>query len=149
MVNKEKLIARIEELCKEKEISANIAFCESGVGKNFKSNLNYAEPTLGKLSLLSNYFGVSVEYLLGETDERAPKEKSPAGAELSEKDRKLVDAYHKSEPVIQATVDRILGIEEKVYTVKVAARNGGAVTEKTLTEEEYKRLMSLPDVEDI
>ena len=94
------------------------------------------------LPKIAEFLGVTVEFLLG-------NEKSPAGAELSEKDRKLVDAYHKSEPVIQATVDRILGIEEKVYTVKVAARNGGAVTEKTLTEEEYKRLMNLPDVEDI
>lgn len=94
------------------------------------------------LPKIAEFLGVTVEFLLG-------NEKSPAGAELSEKDRKLVDAYHKSEPVIQATVDRILGIEEKVYTVKVAARNGGGITEKTLTEEEYKRLMDLPDVEDI
>ena len=97
---------------------------------------------LKHLPKIAEFLGVSVDFLLG-------NEKSPAGAELSEKDRKLVDAYHKSEPVIQATVDRILGIEEKVYTVKVAARNGGGITEKTLTEEEYKRLTSLPDVEDI
>ena len=94
------------------------------------------------LPKIAEFLGVTVEFLLG-------NEKSPAGAELSEKDRKLVDAYHKSEPVIQATVDRILGIEEKTYTVKVAARDGGTIEEKTLTEEEYKRLMNLPDVEDI
>ena len=94
------------------------------------------------LPKIAEFFGVSVEFLLG-------KEKSPAGAELSEKDIKLVEAYHKSEPVIQSTVDRLLGIEEKLYTIKVAARNGGTIEEKTLTEEEYKRLMNLPDVEDI
>ena len=106
-------------------------------------------PSVRTLKMIADYFNVSVEYLKGETDERTPKEKSPAGAELSEKDRKLVDAYHKSEPVIQSTVDRLLGIEEKVYKVKIAARNGGGIEEKTLTEEEYNRLMGLPDVEDI
>lgn len=103
---------------------------------------NGTVPHTSTLNKIAEYFGVTVAYLLG-------YEKSPAGAELSEKDKKLVDAYHKSEPVIQATVDRILGIEEKTYTVKVAARNGGPITEKTLTEEEYQRLMNLPDVEDI
>lgn len=98
------------------------------------------------LPKIAEFLGVTVEFLLG-------NEKSPARAELSEKDKKLVDAYHKSEPVIQATVDKILNIdqpkEEKVFKVKIAARNGGAVTEKTLTEEEYRKLKNLPDAEDI
>ena len=72
MINKEKLIARIEELCKEKGISLNTAFIESKVGKNFKANLKTSEPSLGKLSLLANYFGVSVEYLKCEMDDPSP-----------------------------------------------------------------------------
>ncbi|MBQ8392172.1 MAG: hypothetical protein IJX51_00215 [Clostridia bacterium] len=46
------------------------AFMESGVGKNFKSNLKTANPTLGKITMLSMYFNVSREYLMGESDKR-------------------------------------------------------------------------------
>ena len=105
-----------------------------------------ATPNANKLSVIADYLETTSGYLLGYTDE---KEKSPAGAELSEKDKKLVDAYHKSEPVIQSAVDKLLGIEERTFKVKIAARNGGEIKETTLTEEEYRRLMNLPDVEDI
>ena len=144
-------IERLLELISEKGISRKQFNDDVQINKNQLKRWETAGtvPNRTTLTVIAQYFGVSVEYLLGETDERAEKEKSPAGAELSEKDKKLVDAYHKSEPVIQATVDRILGIEERTYTVKVAARNGGAVTEKTLTEEEYNKLKNLPDVEDI
>lgn len=69
-INKEKLIQRIKELCAEKGIKPTTAYIESGVGKNFKSNMSYAEPSLGKLNLLANYFEVTIEYLIGETNER-------------------------------------------------------------------------------
>lgn len=140
-------IVRLLELISEKGISRKQFNDDVQINKNQLKRWETAGtlPNRTTLTVIAQYFGVSVEYLLGETDERAPKEKSPAGAELSEKHQRLITAYDKSEPVIQSTVDRLLGI----YTVKVAARNGGAVTEKTLTEEEYKRLMSLPDVEDI
>ena len=144
-------IKRLLELISEKGISRKQFNDDVQINKNQLKRWETAGtvPNRTTLTVIAQYFGVSVDYLLGETDERVVKEKSPAGAELSEKDRKLVDAYHKSEPVIQATVDRLLGIEEKVYKVKIAARDGGTIEEKTLTEEEYKRLMNLPDVEDI
>ena len=69
-MDKEILIKRIEQLCEERKIKPTTAFKESGVGKNFKSNLNTANPSLGKVTLLANYFGVSREYLLGETESR-------------------------------------------------------------------------------
>jgi transcriptional regulator with XRE-family HTH domain len=144
-------IKRLLELISEKGISRKQFNEDVQINKNQLKRWEASGtiPNRTTLTVIAQYFGVSVEYLLGETDERAPKEKSPAGAELSEKDIKLVEAYHKSEPVIQSTVDRLLGIEEKLYTIKVAARNGGAIEEKTLTEEEYKRLMNLPDVDDV
>lgn len=58
------LIMRIKSLCSDRGITMTTAFIESGVGKNFKSNF----PSVSKknLSLLANYFNVSVEYLTGE-----------------------------------------------------------------------------------
>ncbi len=93
-MDKEILIKRIEQLCEERKIKPTTAFNESGVGKNFKSNLNTANPSLGKVTLLANYFGVSREYLLGETENRQ-KEKAlqeiPEG--LSELDAEIIKVY--------------------------------------------------------
>ncbi len=76
-MNKTVLIKRIENLCKERNITLNTAFTESGVGKNFKSNLKTANPTLGKLTMLAIYFGVSREYLTGESNDRGERGVSP------------------------------------------------------------------------
>lgn len=67
-MDKELLITRIEALCKMRKIKLNTAFTESKVGKNFKANLATSNPSIGKLTLLANYFGVPVEYLTGEID---------------------------------------------------------------------------------
>ena len=69
-MNKTVLIDRIEKLCSERGITMNTAFVESGVGKNFKSNLKTANPTVGKIIMLSMYFGVSKEYLMGASEDR-------------------------------------------------------------------------------
>ena len=62
------LIARINHLCKLKNVNRTTAFVESGVGKNFKSNLSTSNPSMGKITMLANYFGVPVDYLLGSID---------------------------------------------------------------------------------
>ena len=130
-------------LCTKIEKSPNAVAKDLGIASgSVTAWKNGTVPHTSTLNKIAEYFGVTAGYLLG-------YEKSPTGAELSEKDKKLVDAYHKSEPVIQSAVDKLLGIEERTFKVKIAARNGGGIEEKTLTEEEYKRLMSLPDVEDI
>jgi transcriptional regulator with XRE-family HTH domain len=69
-LDKDTLLSRIDVLCAEKNITRTTAFLESGVGKNFKSNLSTANPSMGKLTMLANYFGVTVEYLKGETEQK-------------------------------------------------------------------------------
>lgn len=69
-IDKELLLFKIDSLCAERNITRTTAFLESGVGKNFKSNLSSANPSLGKLTMLANYFNVSVEYLKGETEQK-------------------------------------------------------------------------------
>ena len=90
-MNKDLLIERIELLCEERKIKPTTAYIESGVGKNFKSNLSVANPTLGKIILLAEYFGVSREYLLGETDERKAPQDIPEG--LDELDAEIIKIY--------------------------------------------------------
>ncbi len=65
-MNKELLIEQITTLCKEKGVSMHTAFVESGVGKNFKSNLKTSDPSNKNLALLARYFNVTVAYLLGD-----------------------------------------------------------------------------------
>ena len=63
------LLERIAFLCKNKGVNATTAFRDSGVGKNFKSNLKTAGASDKNLRLLANYFNVPLEYLIGEADE--------------------------------------------------------------------------------
>lgn len=62
------LISRIETLAREKGMSPGTVYVESGAGKNFKSNLKTANPSLGKLTLIANYLNTTVDYLTGKTD---------------------------------------------------------------------------------
>lgn len=68
-MNKELLMERITALCKEKGINLTTAFEQSGVGKNFRSNLKTSNPSDKNLYLLAKYFNVSIEYLLSEETE--------------------------------------------------------------------------------
>lgn len=69
-MDKELLMERITALCKEKGVNLTTAFEQSGVGKNFRSNLKTSNPSDKNLYLLAKYFNVSIEYLLGkETEE--------------------------------------------------------------------------------
>ncbi len=108
-INKKILIKRITELAKDKGISVHTAFVESGAGKNFKSNLATANPSLGKITLIANYLNTTVEYLLGETD---IKEKALMPTCVSESDMELLAAYH-SKPEMQEAVKKLLGLSDK------------------------------------
>ena len=68
-MNKDLLIERIAALCKEKGVNVTTAFEESGVGKNFRSNLKTSNPSDKNLKLLAKYFNVTMEYLIGEENE--------------------------------------------------------------------------------
>ena len=89
-INTEILISRIRSLAVEKGLSLTAVFVESGAGKNFKSNLKTAKPTLGKLTLIANYLNTTVEYLLGKTD---IKEKPSANGELDELDNEIIRVF--------------------------------------------------------
>lgn len=74
-----------EKLCKEKGISPTQATIDCGAPK---SNVTYwkksgSTPNSKVLANISNYFNVSVDYLLGKTDER---NKTAANDEISEDD---------------------------------------------------------------
>ena len=67
---------RLEELLKEKNIMQKDFLAACGLGKNSFSNWKNSKkgyPTAPVLKVISDYLGVSVEYLMGETDDRGQK----------------------------------------------------------------------------
>lgn len=65
-MNYDKLIKNIEVLSARKGVKKINACIESGVGKNFLSNLyRGSEPRAEKIKQLADYFNVSTDYLLG------------------------------------------------------------------------------------
>ena len=124
-VNKELLLKRIDELCDSKHIKPHTAFTESGVGKNFRSNLTSSNPSEGKITMLANYFGVSVDYLVGNTNDPTPKLEPKAGTAffLTEHEAKVLTAY-RNQPDMQPAVDRILGVTDNgVIVLSQAAKS--------------------------
>jgi len=63
---------RVRKAIKERGLSANKAFLESGVGKDFFYNMSKGQiPAANKFSDLADYLDCSVDYLLGRTDNPA------------------------------------------------------------------------------
>lgn len=59
----------IQSLCDKKGITARTAYTESGVGRSFYDNIRKGSvPSVEKLQALAMYFGVSLDYLVGNTD---------------------------------------------------------------------------------
>lgn len=55
---------RVKQLCKEKGVSMNAAESEMGLAKGYISKLDNSNPNQKTLQKMSDYFGVSVEFLI-------------------------------------------------------------------------------------
>lgn len=55
----------VKKLCKEKGVSMNTAETEMGLAKGYISKLENHNPNQKTLQKMSDYFGVSMDYLLG------------------------------------------------------------------------------------
>lgn len=126
----EKAGKKQKDLCEFLGINGNVFTAwKSGKNKSYEKHL----------PKIAEFFGISIDELIG-------KEKSSANAELGEKDRILIEAYHMSAPLVKSTVDRLLGIEENPKTVKIAARDG-TFEERVITEDEWEKIKNLPDAD--
>lgn len=92
---------RLEELLKEKNIMQKDFLAACGLGKNSFSNWKNSKkgyPTAPVLKVISDYLGVSVEYLMGETDDRAQKN-SPGQVTEAELDEELIQIWNSADDV--------------------------------------------------
>ena len=131
-INTEILLSRIEKLCADRKISLHMAFVESGVGKNFKSNMKTANPSVGKITMLANYFGVTVDYLIGNTELPNHHKSVTIVTPINEKESRVLFAY-RSHPEIQATVDKLLGVSDDGDVTLYAAAKSTDNHEPTIT----------------
>ncbi len=144
-MDKNKLLERISALCGRKDISMNTAFIESGVGKNFKSNMKTSRPSLGKLTMLADYFAVPVGYLTGELDSPAdPKAETRIIGFVPNEHEQAVLAAYRAHPEMQNAVDRLLGVEK--ISVYVAAHDSASFDEKIeMEKEKWEQIKNTPD----
>lgn len=79
--NIEVLTQNIIELCEKENVSVNRMLKECGLSKSVIGNLKKGyEPQLGKIVIIADYFGVTVDYLINN---------SPVGSGKESKYRKL------------------------------------------------------------
>lgn len=85
------------------------------------------KPTKAVLFALAQQLGVTPDYLLGNTDQRGDKEKTPSklweGEEMSDKEKQLWDLWHRvpdeQKPHILALIQSALALKAEEY------KNGG------------------------
>lgn len=65
---------RIKELCKLKKVSMNTAESEMGLAKGYLSKLGKSNPNARTLQKMSDYFGVSVKFILTGKEESTDKD---------------------------------------------------------------------------
>ncbi|AIM63114.1 helix-turn-helix domain-containing protein [Weissella ceti] len=65
-------VERIKEIAKKKNLNLKSTALKAGLGENTIYKWNYQKPNSDALTKVANVLGVSVDYLLGNTDETMP-----------------------------------------------------------------------------
>ncbi|MGL9969397.1 helix-turn-helix domain-containing protein [Enterococcus sp. DIV1420a] len=100
---------RIQELAKKRDKNLKEISIELGYSKNYLYTLKTKEPAADKLRNIANYFNVSIDYLLGRTDNPNPANSKQTddldevldnvmsfdGEPLDDHDREVIRAYLK------------------------------------------------------
>lgn len=115
-------------LCHENKKSPNAIAKELGISSGAITSWKKGKvPHHNTLLKIAQYFGVTVDYLLGNTDQRGDKEKTPSklweGEEMSDKEKQLWDLWHRvpdeQKPHILALIQSALALKAEEY------KNGG------------------------
>ena len=92
-------IERTTDLRKERNLTEKQVLLDCGLNKNSFGIWKQGRlPVSATRKILADYFGVSVEYLMGETDDRAQK-KSPGQVTEAELDEELIQIWNSADDV--------------------------------------------------
>lgn len=102
---------RFAELCKEKNVKPTPLVLSMGLSSSNVSQWKKGStPRAQVLAQLANYFDVSTNYLLGETDLRKP---APDSDSLDSDTRELVSLFEGASPDTQAAILAVLRDAER------------------------------------
>ena len=97
---------RTERHISQRELAAAVGLTQQAVAKWEKG---ISEPDSGTLLKLADYFGVTVDYLLGRSDTGTQKEKPTVkDDELSDEEQELINLYRAATPEMRKIANRIL-----------------------------------------
>ena len=105
---------RVKQLCKEKGVSMNAAESEMGLAKGYISKLGNSNPNQKTLQKMSDYFGVSVEYLITGKEEDS-SQKITSLSKIEELDIMkdvdvIIDKLKKGEEVVLNRIQKSIKI---------------------------------------
>ncbi len=140
-------------LCNKKNISPNAACAELGysnaIATKWKGGSKPRSTTLHKIA---EYFGVSVDYLLGNENDskKAALLIPPLDEPLTKHEQAVIRAY-RDQPAMQPAVDKLLGIEQDGEITLYAAahsvdkRPDGIVYKSV---DQWNKIEDAPDTDD-
>lgn len=106
-----------EELCKQKGVTPNKVSKETGISTATLTSWKQGKytPKIDKLQIISNYFGVSLEYLMRKEDvEWNPQEQAiDYSVYLSEEEQILIESYRSADSVQKEMIKRLLSYSNK------------------------------------
>lgn len=83
------IVEKLRNLCDERGVSFNKFEIESGVGRGTASRWDNNSPSVEKIELAANYFGVSIDYLLDRDQQTTEDDPDEAYTILSRNAKKL------------------------------------------------------------
>ena len=105
------MVDLIKFLCNKKGITVSALVVELGLGKNSITRWDENKPSVDRVQKVADYFGVSVDYLLGRTDDPHP-------VTSNDDVKKAIDEYVKNKGK-QSTVIRYNGKEQTYETLDI------------------------------
>lgn len=152
-MNNAQIAQRIKDTCKIKgcSISKMLEFCNIRSGLIYDLEKRDYTPSIALIEKIADYFNVSVDYLLGRTDNTSIS--NSIELNITGRDKEILTAY-KNNPDVQLAVDRLLKIESEnnnkninIQTAYVAARSTDDTPPRIETGD-FNDILNAPDSTD-
>ena len=99
----------VNKLCKERKTTITRMSEEIGLSNAAATSWKKGSvPKLSTIKKISEYFGVSVEYLMGEEEQKKP---TPQKGEREYRDMVLLDAFNRADDATKAAIRLLLKVE--------------------------------------
>lgn len=152
-MNNEQIAQRIKDFCKNKgcTVTEVLKCCKIRKGLIYDLEKRDYTPSISLIEQIADYFSVSIDYLLGRTDNT--KTSNYIKPNITGRDEEILIAY-KNNPDVQPAVDRLLKIEPennnkniKIQTAYVAARSTDNTPPRIETGD-FSDIINAPDATD-